>query len=588
MVCCLNPACQNPPSPNGTKFCSNCGTPLLLLGHYRPLRRLGSGGFSTTYLAEDVDKFNELGVIKQFAPNVQGSWALQKATELFEQEARRLQQLGQHPQIPTLWAYFEQDNCLYLVQQYIEGQNLRDELQQQGAFSEQKIWELLLDVLGILKAVHQQNVIHRDIKPDNIIRRSPQLPLQSGANSSQSSFYQGGARGGQLVLIDFGASKQLSATVTAKPGTKIGTFGYAPPEQMEDREAYPASDLYSLGATCFHLLTGIEPWELWKKQGYGWINNWRQHLGQPVSQELGRILDKLLQEDYQQRYPSAQEVLQDLNPQPPPAVAPTVFSPRHPSPPPPAVAPTVVSPRQPSPTPVASTKQQANVKKPLLVGGVILLLGLGGYGYWQSHPRKIGVSPDSSQPTTNPTKALAYENLALDKTLTGHPNWVGSLAITPDGQTLVSGGWGQIINIWNLQTGELNTTLSGHSNDVNCLAISPDGQTLVSGSRDKTIKIWNLQTGELKTTLTGYSYVVSSLAITPDGQTLVSGSRDNTIKIWNLQTGELKTTLTGHFDWVFSLAITPDGRTLVSGSGDKTIKIWRMYRPDLNKGRSVD
>jgi WD40 repeat protein len=88
------------------------------------------------------------------------------------------------------------------------------------------------------------------------------------------------------------------------------------------------------------------------------------------------------------------------------------------------------------------------------------------------------------QPTTNPTKALAYENLALDKTLTGHPNWVGSLAITPDGQTLVSGGWGQIINIWNLQTGELNTSLSGHSNDVNCLAISPDGQTLVSGSRD--------------------------------------------------------------------------------------------------------
>lgn len=89
MICCLNPACQNPPSPNGTKFCSNCGTPLLLLGHYRPLRRLGSGGFSTTYLAEDVDKFNELGVIKQFAANVQGSWALQKATELFEQEARR-------------------------------------------------------------------------------------------------------------------------------------------------------------------------------------------------------------------------------------------------------------------------------------------------------------------------------------------------------------------------------------------------------------------------------------------------------------------------------------------------------------------
>ncbi|AUB34780.1 Serine/threonine protein kinase [Nostoc flagelliforme CCNUN1] len=262
--------------------------------HYRPIQVLGSGGFGKTYLAEDVEKFNEICVIKQFAPQVQGTGALHKATELFQQEARRLQQLGEHPQIPTLFAYFEEDKRLYLVQQYVKGQNLLEELQHQGIFSEFKIRELLLDLLNILQSVHQHKVIHRDIKPQNIIRRkSPQPPK------------------GDLVLIDFGASKKLSETVVAQQGTTIGSFGYAPLEQMQAGEAYSASDLYSLGATCFHLLTTIPPWELWKKQGYGWIDNWRQHLRQPLSEELAAILDKLLQTDYRERYQSAEAVLQD-------------------------------------------------------------------------------------------------------------------------------------------------------------------------------------------------------------------------------------------------------------------------------------
>jgi serine/threonine protein kinase len=270
MTCCLNSACHNPPHPDGVKFCSHCGVGLVVLrNRYRPIKTLGGGGFGKTYLAEDVDKLNEHCVIKQFAPQVQGTASLNKATELFEQEAKRLQHLGKHPQIPTLLAYFNEDNRLYLVQEFIEGDNLFKELQQQGKFNEQQVRKLLLDLLDILKTVHQQQIIHRDIKPENIIKRSD----------------------GKLVLIDFGASKQLTATVMTQVGTTIGSFGYAPLEQMQGGEAYPASDLYSVGATCFHLLSGIHPWELWKRQGYGWVGNWRQHLQQPVSQQLGRILD---------------------------------------------------------------------------------------------------------------------------------------------------------------------------------------------------------------------------------------------------------------------------------------------------------
>ncbi|MEM7726394.1 MAG: tetratricopeptide repeat protein [Cyanobacteria bacterium P01_A01_bin.45] len=290
MTCCLNSDCHNPPAPDGTKFCPNCGFPLVILrNRYRPIKTLGGGGFGKTYLAEDVDKLNELCVIKQFAPQLQGTAGLQKATELFEQEARRLQQLGEHPQIPTLLAYFREDDRLYLMQQFIDGQNLLEKLQQQ-TFTEKEIWDLLQSLLSILKIVHQQKVIHRDIKPENIIQLGD----------------------GKVVLIDFGASKLLTQSVIAGLGTMIGSFGYASLEQMHGGQSYPASDLYSLGATCFHLLSKIHPWELWKSQGYGWVEHWRKHLKQPVSEELGKIIDNLLKEDYHQRYQSAEEVLQAL------------------------------------------------------------------------------------------------------------------------------------------------------------------------------------------------------------------------------------------------------------------------------------
>ncbi|WP_238846082.1 serine/threonine-protein kinase [Nostoc edaphicum] len=339
MICCLNSDCHNPPNSDRTMFCFNCGTGLVVLrNRYRPIKSLGAGGFGKTYLAEDIDKLNQKCVIKQFAPQVQGTGALQKATELFEQEARRLEQLGEHPQIPTLLAYFEQEKRLYLVQQFIDGQNLLAELQQQGMFNEQKVRELLLDLLDILKTVHHHKVIHRDIKPENIIRRGD----------------------GKLVLIDLGASKQLTATVITQIGTTIGSFGYAPLEQMQGGEAYPASDLYSVGATCFHLLSGIHPWELWQRQGYGWVTNWRQYLQQPVSQELGQILDKLLKEEYQQRYQSAAEVLQALNSQPIPVTQPLT----------PPITP---SPRQKNSIPIYLFVIPLIV---LIGGGTVYLLGL--------------------------------------------------------------------------------------------------------------------------------------------------------------------------------------------------------------------
>src|SRR4028118_1364370 len=293
MTCCINPDCANPQNPDGQTYCISCGVKLvpILRGRYRMLELLGQGGFGRTYLAEDIDRLNQRCVVKQLAPNVQGTWAINKAVELFQQEARQLQQLGQHPQIPSLDAYFEQDKYLYLVQQFVDGDNLLALFQNQGILQESQVKQLLLELLPVLKFIHEQKIIHRDIKPENIMRRRSD---------------------GVLVLIDFGVSKQLSGTVMSRLGTQGGLRGQRPLEQMQGGEAYAASDLFSLGATAFHLMSGVHPYGLWTEHGYSWTGNWQQHLKSPIDKQLELILSKLLAKDIQRRYQSAEEVLIDF------------------------------------------------------------------------------------------------------------------------------------------------------------------------------------------------------------------------------------------------------------------------------------
>jgi len=305
MICCINPDCEKPENPDGQTYCISCGLELvpILRNRFRMSKFLGQGGFGRTYLAEDIDRLNQRCVVKQLAPNVQGTWAINKAVELFQQEARQLQQLGQHPQIPSLDAYFEQDNYLYLVQQFVDGDNLLTLFQNQGIWQENQVKQLLLELLPVLQFIHEQKIIHRDIKPENIMRRRSD---------------------GVLMLIDFGVSKQLSGTVISRQGTQIGSHGYAPLEQMKGGEAYAASDLFSLGATAFHLMTGVHPYGLWTEHGYSWTGNWQQHLKKPIDKGLELIFSKLLAKDIQQRYQSVEEVLRDFQRQSTPNFIPTL------------------------------------------------------------------------------------------------------------------------------------------------------------------------------------------------------------------------------------------------------------------------
>ncbi|MCZ8161365.1 MAG: serine/threonine-protein kinase, partial [Microcystis sp. LE19-196.1B] len=229
-------------------------------------------------------------VIKQFFPSAQGTGTLQKAAELFKEEAIRLDSLGRYPQIPELYAYFTaNDGRQYLVQEYIEGQNLEQELKEEGVFNEAKIKHLLSEILPILEFIHSKQVIHRDIKPENIIRRKSD---------------------NKLILVDFGAAKFVSPLNRSMTGTIIGSAEYIAPEQGNGK-AVNASDLYSLGVTCLYLLTGISPFDLFDGGEHEWV--WRQWLvNNPVSNDSGNILDKLIEFGTKKRYQSASEVLQAL------------------------------------------------------------------------------------------------------------------------------------------------------------------------------------------------------------------------------------------------------------------------------------
>lgn len=270
-------------------------TPILLKNRYQVIRVLGSGGFGETFLAEDTQMPSGCRcVIKQLKPVANNAQVYQLVQERFQREAAILEELGgNNNQIPRLNAYFTEDGQFYLVQEYIEGQTLTQKLQQQGVLSESSVKEILINILPVLEYVHSKRIVHRDIKPDNIIIRYTD---------------------GKPILIDFGAVKETMGTVVTASGNSsrsivIGTPGFMPSEQTAGRPVF-ASDLYSLGLTAIYLLTGKIPQELPTDPATGEIV-WR-HFALSLSPSFAAVLDKAIASHARDRFSSAREMLEAL------------------------------------------------------------------------------------------------------------------------------------------------------------------------------------------------------------------------------------------------------------------------------------
>ena len=279
---------------------------MILGGRYLPVSVLGKGGFGTAFLARDIDSPTKRKcVVKLFQPPVTLTPAqMATAQRLFATEAEVLERFGlQHPQIPNLYAYFpllitnpltnQSEELFYLVQEFVDGEDLEQILDREGAFSEQAVANVLKEMLKVLDFVHSNGAIHRDVKPSNIMK----------------------GRNGKLYLLDFGAVKEVATPSGVQRGpTTICSPDYAPPEQIMNGTVGATSDLYALAASCVMLLTCKSSQDLRDSS----TNSWNWHTYAQVSDSIRAVLDKMLQARPDERFPSAKAVLAALMPQPSP------------------------------------------------------------------------------------------------------------------------------------------------------------------------------------------------------------------------------------------------------------------------------
>jgi serine/threonine-protein kinase len=327
----------------------------LLNNRYRVLQALGAGGFGNTFLAEDTHMpSGRRCVIKQLKPVTHDAQAYKLVQERFQREAAVLEDLGEgNNQIPRLYAYFSEAGQFYLVQEYIEGDTLTKKVEKGGTLSEREVQQILVSLLPVLDYVHSRRMVHRDIKPDNIIIRK---------------------RDGLPVLIDFGAVKEAMNTVvnSGSPAQSmvIGTPGFMSAEQAGGRPTY-ASDLYGLGLTAVYLLTGKIPQELQTDDRTGEIL-WRQYAPN-INSHLAMVIDRAIRFNAHDRFATAREMLNALGSAGAPSDMATVaVSPGGKLQPPNGSTPPIANPLPQQTVPASpSPVIQKGERKPFIIGALI-------------------------------------------------------------------------------------------------------------------------------------------------------------------------------------------------------------------------
>lgn len=568
----------------------------MLQGRYRAMRLVSTqSGFGWVYEAYERNLPKILKVLKQEYNHSE------KVLELFRREAQVLSQLN-HPGVPQVESdgYFlfplpDSPNSLHcLVMEKIDGPNLKQWMVQQGnhSISEKQAMLWLTQLTDVLHLVHQHNYFHRDIKPENIMLRSS----------------------GQLVLVDFGAARQITQTYMAQLGdsdiTAVSSAGYTPPEQ-EQGQAVPQSDFYALGRTLVYLLTAKMPNDPAIYDSRTNAFNWRP-LAPQISSPLADLVDDLISPAANARPQTTEAILVRLGKiragqvtNPPARLTPAKVWPE-----------TTLNTNQPADLAPAMPldKVSPRLKTPWILATALGVTALGLGLAW-----KLGLPGMPSTQVQNSSGAAAsvplYE-VSEYRSLPGHTADIKDMLLLKDGQTLVTGSADETIRLWNLQTGAEMRQLNGHDSSVNALIHTIDQNTLISAGADRRINFWSLPDGELMTQIDeAHPSTINSLAVSNDGQLLASADSSGGIKLWDLNTLEVVDTLTsdsvgtinhirftrddsylasggkrlmlwdlsdpsvpmsleGHRTFVNRLEVSDDNLTLISASADKTIRLW--------------
>jgi len=519
----------------------------ILQGHYRIIRLLGEGGCGRVYQAIDNDLKRNVAIKERRADR--NSEELRPA---FKREAQLLANLD-WPILPKVHEHFFVEREQYIVMELIEGDDLAKLLKdRKRPFAVEEVLPWADKVLEALEYLHNRSVpiIHCDIKPSNIKLTDK----------------------GQIFLLDFGlaqgAAGQMSTHKT-NPSVPVGTPGYAPLEQRKLEATYPQSDIYSVGATLYHLLTDQLPCSPLQRDediqhGHGDPLKRAHEVNPAIPTSISEIISQALAVYWRDRIESAskmrtmlEQAQQKIAYEPPP------------------------------------TALQQGRRWWLALGLAALLLAslalLVGYNFF-SEPKSVGGKQISGAPMPSPpisperiVKATPA-TLSLKHELEGHTATVWAVAFSPDGSLLASASADGAIILWDTKTWEHKEPLRGHEGDVYSLSFSPDGQTLASASKDKTIKLWDARTGQLSSVRlpTEHTGEVLRVAYSPNGQLLASTGKDRTLRLWYVNNGWKSKLLAGHMDEVRAIAFSPDGKTLASTGYDKKIIV-----RDLQSGAEV-
>ncbi|WP_448268276.1 protein kinase domain-containing protein [Nostoc sp. DSM 114159] len=365
----------------------------VLQNRYRIIQILGQGGFGRTYLAEDQRRFNELCAIKELNSTARSALDWERAQELFHREAAILYQI-EHPQVPKFRERFEQDQRLFLVEDYVAGQTYRTLLAERQAvgktFTEAEVLQLIELLLPVLEHIHSRGIIHRDISPENIILRDSDA---------------------KPVLIDFGVVKELATRLQSPnnplPKTTVGKLGYSPSEQMQTGGAYPSSDLYALAVSAIVLLTGKEPKDLFDQNQLTW--NWQRWV--KVNPRFAMVLNRMLNHIPSDRYQSATSVSQALQPLhevSPPNVNVSNLQTMAVSRRPDLVAP-ATSPKKPAPV-IPPSPTNSILDNPLAIAAIAIVVTIvAGFGSWAlvSSIRSQSKTSDETLPQNFPSPVIS-------------------------------------------------------------------------------------------------------------------------------------------------------------------------------------
>jgi WD40 repeat protein/tRNA A-37 threonylcarbamoyl transferase component Bud32 len=579
----------------------NPGKPLFG-GRYIIEAKLGEGGVGITYLARN--SLNQSRVIKTLRQEVLNNrgWKSrqEKLRQDFRHEAVRLA-VCQHPHIVRIENIFDEGNLPCMVMEFIKGEDLGDRLKRSGILKEAEALLYIRQIGDALMVMHSKGLLHRDIKPRNIM-------LRMGKQ--------------EAILIDFGIAREFIPDIIQRH-TVYRTPGFAPPEQYQleaPRGEY--IDVYGLAATLYTLLTGIIPTSAEER-----IQNVDlqppKHFNPNISDRTNQAILQGMAMRSQYRPQSVQDWLKllkfdrgtgsrekgageqgsgenkNLN-----FLKPVSFSSQTSTQPPTFQADTT-APQSwqclhtikehggmvyaiaftPDGQYIASGSSDHTIKMwETRTGKLYSRLGRWFSGHTDSvwnlcfSPNQKILASASYDRTIKLWETISKKNY----TLFGHGNWVNSVAFHPNGLLLASSSSDCTIKLWQTSTGKEIRTLASHTDSVLSVNFSPDGQTLASSSADNTIKIWEVITGKEIMTLKGHSFFVNSVIFHPNGKTLASASSDRTIKLWHTSTGKLIHTLKNHTNSVSSISFTPNGQILASASWDHTIKLWQT-----NTGKEI-